>query len=108
MSRSCFKCLLFSRCYCAEGFGGRHCEIDNRGCSSNPCQHDAPCVPGSDNTYRCECPRGLQGYFFEINVDDCVNNECQHWSTCEDLIGILNNYSTVFVLQFQMVQHSQL
>ena len=75
------------RCFCLEGFDGRLCENDRRGCSSFPCLNNGGCIPLPNNAYRCQCASGFQGQFCEFNIDECVQNNCQHFSQCIDGIG---------------------
>lgn len=56
------KCINPNKCRCPHGFGGDHCEIDNRQKTTSkckkPCQHGI-CMPN----HQCRCNDGWSGRF---------------------------------------------
>lgn len=56
------KCININKCRCPHGFGGDHCEIDNRQQSSVKCKR--PCRNGTCMANRqCRCKKGWIGRF---------------------------------------------
>ncbi|KAM8780199.1 lactadherin isoform 2-T2 [Rhynchonycteris naso] len=60
-------------CLCPEGFGGRFCNVTEKGpCFPNPCDNDAECEVFDDShrgdvftQYICKCPQGYTGIHCE-------------------------------------------
>ncbi|XP_066095367.1 lactadherin isoform X1 [Saccopteryx bilineata] len=63
-------------CLCPEGFGGRFCNMTEKGpCFPNPCDNDAECEVFDDShrgdvftQYICKCPQGYTGIHCETTV----------------------------------------
>ncbi len=47
-------------CNCANGFTGKHCELDTDECDPNPCQRKSTCADGF-LSYTCDCTEGSSG-----------------------------------------------
>lgn len=56
------KCININKCRCPHGFGGDHCEIDNRQQTSWKCKR--PCRNGTCMAnHQCRCNKGWSGRF---------------------------------------------
>ncbi len=52
-------------CYCASGYSGPLCELQNDNCLSLPCQHGSECF-NLVNNYTCNCTQYYTGYNCDI------------------------------------------
>ncbi|XP_035674779.1 fibropellin-1-like, partial [Branchiostoma floridae] len=77
---SCFN-ETTTFCGCADGFGGKFCEINIDDCGSNPCQHGGTCQDGV-NSYSCSCPTVI-GTDCESEVDWCSLVQCPFGWVCQ-------------------------
>jgi len=56
---SCIDKVNGYSCVCVEGYDGPHCDLDFRGCRSNPCANGATCRSANgDASYTCVCADG--------------------------------------------------
>lgn len=56
------KCININKCRCPQGFGGDHCEIDNRQQTAAKCKR--PCRNGTCMAnHHCRCNKGWIGRF---------------------------------------------
>lgn len=83
VKRSNSPCVFFQgyRCCCPKGYTGKTCNLIQKPCSPNPCEHNGTCVE-MDDKYQCSCPEGFTGENCEVKVDDCLSNPCQNGGTC--------------------------
>jgi hypothetical protein len=83
-------------CSCSWVFlSGRACEIDSRGCSSNPCLNNATCssrvnlngsaIFFSNSSFFCSCDRFHTGSNCETKIDACYNETCSNNGVCYEL-----------------------
>lgn len=76
-------------CQCPTGFKGKHCEIMENMCASEPCQNGATCLPTPAGNFTCLCPVSHTGRTCEQKIDYCLTARCAHGSTCH---ARLNSY----------------
>ena len=74
--------------WCASGWYGTKCDLDEDECISQPCRHGAVCTESTisstidvDN-YICHCLAGFAGLNCELDVDECASNPCQNGASC--------------------------
>ncbi|XP_016066557.1 PREDICTED: protein crumbs homolog 2 [Miniopterus natalensis] len=80
-------CTPGTECQATER-GGYSCRpTEPGGCATQPCYHDALCVPqGPDpSDFRCYCVPGFQGPRCELDIDECASRPCHHGATCHNL-----------------------
>ena len=97
-------CSAPSRCSCAPGFAGSHCQDDIDECllgeAVHRCTGDSVCVnrPG---WFYCSCLRGYRSYHNPldgstscIDEDECETNvaTCHHSATCLNTLGSYTCY----------------
>ena len=76
--------------WCASGWEGAFCQVDEDECSSQPCANGGACSESSVNlncdvdTYVCSCIPGFQGLVCEEDRDECLSSPCHNGATCLD------------------------
>ncbi|KAK9890453.1 hypothetical protein WA026_010539 [Henosepilachna vigintioctopunctata] len=61
-------------CKCRGLYYGKHCELTDGACGSNPCQNGATCVAHNTTSYRCLCPPEYTGSNCAIVLQECGGN----------------------------------
>ncbi|KAG0440824.1 hypothetical protein HPB47_016166, partial [Ixodes persulcatus] len=73
-------------CDSTTGFTGKSCELIQKPCSRNSCEHQGTFLAKGDE-YECTCLEGFTGPRCEENVDDCHSSPCLNGGTCFDVVA---------------------
>lgn len=80
---SCHNNFENFTCECADGFAGRHCEININECEGQVCHNNGICQDGI-NHFTCKCKPGYTGLLCDQEINECESSPCQNGGSCED------------------------